>query len=726
MINKEAPAIKYSDFLINQTPPPMEKDKEYVKFYLKHIEYCKSGVTVGGIYLSGWLYWHINFFKLTIDTFDDYGNIVPRIQNLSFRDNEFLLDYSLNKAYDDKRRLPLMIFGTRRFAKSVFLASRVAYKSFIFQNSHSVIVGASSNDINNITKYIDEFLSAKPDCFSDLRKVGNWSKTSSDIEIAYSKLEASKVARNEGRRKNPLTKHLFSDINTAESKLIFSRIAIRNLEHGQTKSKEEILAGITPTEVIFDECGKYSYKNQWLALQPAISTNLGVYRTIVLFVGTGGDVDMSKDAENYFLDADGSNFTRIDPTLYQKIVQDGMFPLEQKNTNTGLFVPRNMSLEGGEKKIIPFNDYVKKTYSKDDLEALEGFNIQVTDWKGTDEYFDNKLSTLKDDLEKVKQTMYYPSQPEDCFLVKGNNPFPAEQAKKTRVSLEENGLLGEYYTLSQGLDGTIYYNPTDLIPIKDFPFKGGSYDAPVVILEKPIFSEPSEIKYGTYIAGFDGYKINSSETTDSVGSFYIFKRSVGITGYRNQIVAHIASRPKDTNSFYRQCLLLLKAYNAELLPEFDTNLHNYLNNNNALGYMANCQSVVEMVVPKSVANTTCGLPSNTRTKAHYLELVKSYCWEEVEVGYDDGGSAITSLGIERIHDPMLLEEIENYRPNGNFDRIAAFGHALVWHDHLNIRGVQADEQKQFVQNKEAREILSNARNIRNTNSGKYRRRVRKR
>ena len=726
MINKEAPAIKYSEFLINQTPPPMEKDKEYVKFYLKHIEYCKSGVTVGGIYISGWLYWHINFFKITVDKLDDYGNPKIVISSLDFRDNEFLLDYSINLAYKDPLKKPLMIFGTRRFGKSAFLASRVAYKSFIFQNSHSVIVGASSNDINNITKYIDEFMSSKPDCFSDLRKVGNWSKTSSDIEIAYSKLEASKVARNEGRRKNPLTKHLFSDINTAESKLIFSRIAIRNLEHGQAKSKEEILAGITPNEVIVDECGKFNFKNQWLALKPAIATSLGTPRTVVLFTGTGGDVDSSKDAENYFLDAEANNFTRIDPYEYKKIVKDDMFPIEQKNTNTGLFVPKDMSLEGGKKNIIPLHEYIKGNYSADDLDALEGFNIHVTNWEFTDKHFTKLLENLKDDLERVKQTMYYPTQPEDCFLVKGNNPFPAEQAKKTRMSLEENGLLGEYYTLSQGLDGTIYYNPTDLIPISKFPFEGGSYDAPAVILEKPIFSEPSEIKYGTYIAGFDGYKINSSETTDSVGSFYIFKRSVGITGYRNQIVAHIASRPKDTNSFYRQCLLLLKAYNAELLPEFDTNLHNYLNNNNALGYMANCQSVVEMVVPKSVANTTCGLPSNTRTKAHYLELVKSYCWEEVEIGYDDNGVAITCLGVERIHDPMLLEEIENYRPNGNFDRIAAFGHALVWHDHLNIRGVQADEQKQFVQNKEAREILSNARNIRNTNSGKYRRRVRKR
>lgn len=704
----------------------MSKEKEYVSFYLKHIEYCKSGVSVGGIEISGWLYWHINFFKIPIDSLDQYGNSVSKISNLDFRDNEFYIDYSVEKAYKDPLKKPLMIFGTRRFAKSVFLASRVAYKSFIFQNSHSVIVGASSSDIGNITKYINDFMSAKPDCFSDLRKVGDWSKTSSDVEIAFSKLEASKAAKGENRVTNPLTKHLFADVNMNENKIIFSRIATRNLEHGQSKAKEEILAGITPTEVIFDEVGKFGFKNQWLALKPAIATNLGTPRTVVLFSGTGGDVDNSKDAEEYFLSADESNFTRIDPTEYKKIVDDNYFKLDQKNTNTGLFVPKDMSLEGGEKIKIPIYKYVKRDYSKQDLEDLEGFYISVTDWDKTKKHFEDSLGRLKDDLERIKQTMYYPSQPEDCFLVKGNNPFPAEQAKKTRMSLAEHGLLGENVTLSQGLDGTIYYNPSNLTPITAFPFKGGSYDAPVVILEKPIFSEPSSIKYGTYVAGFDGYKINSSDTTDSVGSFYIFKRSIGITGYRNQIVAYIATRPKDTNSFYKQCLLLLKAYNAELLPEFDTNLHNYLNANNALGYMANCQSVVEMVVPKSIANTTCGLPSNTRTKAHYLELVKSYCWEEVIMGYDENGVAITCLGVERIHDPMLLEELEGYRPNGNFDRIAAFGHALVWHDHLNIRGIQVDEEQRFIEDTTARDILRGAKNIRNMRSGKFKKRVRKR
>jgi len=142
--------------------------------------------------------------------------------------------------------------------------------------------------------------------------------------------------------------------------------------------------------------------------------------------------------------------------------------------------------------------------------------------------------------------------------------------------------------------------------------------------------------------------------------------------------------------------------------------------------MANCQSVVEMVVPKSIANTTCGIPSNTRTKAHYLELVKSYCWEEVIMGYDENGVAITCLGVERIHDPMLLEELEGYRPNGNFDRIAAFGHALVWHDHLNIRGIQVDEEQRFIEDTTARDILRGAKNIRNMRSGKFKKRVRKR
>lgn len=716
------PNIKYSDFLINQTIPEM-KSKEYIPFWLKHIDYCKSGVNVGGVYISGWLYWHINFFKLTQDTIDEWGNDTIEILSPKFRDNEFYIDYALNEAIVVNNNKPLMIFGARRFGKSALLASRVSYKAFIFQNTHAMIIGASSADIGNITKYIDEFMRAKPNCFSDFTKIGDWNKTSSNIEIAYSKKEAAKKAKEEGRQLNPLTLKLFSNVNTSDNKLVFSNIAIRNLEHGQVATKGELLAGITPTEVIFDEIGKYSFINQWLSLKPALTTIRGTLRTSALMVGTGGDVDFSKNAEKYFLDADTNGFTVIKDEDFKKLIKSKHFVVDSKNKNTGLFVHGAMAnVEGSNitKKSIPLVDYLDRNFSKEDKEALEGFNIEVTDWEKMQEYLIHKDETTKDEEEKVKFKMYYPRQPEDCFLVKGNNPFPAEQAKRTQDSLEENGLLGEYVTLSKGIDGSIFINSTDKLPIKDFPFKGGSYDAPLVILERPIYSDPSKIKHGTYIAGFDGYKINSSETTDSVGSFYIFKRTVGLTGYQNQIVAHIASRPKDEKTFYRQCLLALELYNAELLPEYDTNLHNYLSGKNALHRLADCKNVMESVVPNSKANTNCGLPSNQRTKEHYLKLVQSYCYEEVEVGHDKNGFPITVLGVERIHDPMLLEEIINYRRGGNFDRIAAFGHALVWNDHLSIKGIEGSDSE-YVPDDELRNAVKKIKTIRNQTSGKYRR-----
>ena len=80
MQKREIPNISYKEFLINQVEPARE-DGSYVDFWIKHINYCKSGVYVGGVYVSGWLYWHLNFFKLSIDKRDEFGNSVRVVTN---------------------------------------------------------------------------------------------------------------------------------------------------------------------------------------------------------------------------------------------------------------------------------------------------------------------------------------------------------------------------------------------------------------------------------------------------------------------------------------------------------------------------------------------------------------------------------------------------------------------------------------------------------------------
>ena len=63
-----------------------------------------------------------------------------------------------------------------------------------------------------------------------------------------------------------------------------------------------------------------------------------------------------------------------------------------------------------------------------------------------------------------------------------------------------------------------------------------------------------------------------------------------------------------------------------------------------------------------------------------------------EVVYKDENTEI--LGVTRVFDPMLLEEIINFNSEeGNYDRIVAAELAVALADHLNPQFVVASEKK---------------------------------
>ena len=57
------------------------------------------------------------------------------------------------------------------------------------------------------------------------------------------------------------------------------------------------------------------------------------------------------------------------------------------------------------------------------------------------------------------------------------------------------------------------------------------------------------------------------------------------------------------------------------------------------------------------------------------------CNEEIEVPQEDG-TIKTEYGIQKINDIGLLEEIINYKEDGNFDRISAALGAVGWMHYL--------------------------------------------
>ena len=556
-------------------------------------------------------------------------------------------------------------------------------------------MGGSNPDLNNITSYIDSWYEKRQDCFSDFIKVGDWNKaTSSDVRIAFNKMIVTK-------NKNPINpiSYEFFPIKKNPSDRIFnfSNISLRNLEHGQVTNKEELLAGVTPTSAVFDEVGKFKYSKQRAALLPAIENEEGEKRFVEFLMGTGGNVENAINAESDFLDTDTSGFLHCDPDDYRKVVKPEYFQyIQESDKKVSLFVPAQMSNKGGKKIEVPLSEYLNRSFTEEELQDLEGLTILVTDWENATEKINTHIANeIKKDEETGKKTqMYYPTQPEHCFLYSDKNPFPAEEARKRRDFLKSTGQTGEYVELTLSPTGQIGVVQSDLSPITDYPFKGGAKSAPIVIYERPIFEDPRMIKKGTNIAGFDGVKMAVSDNSDSVNYLNIFKRIAGVSGYQNRIVASYASRPHMDKEYYRQAMLLLMLYNAEVLPESDVNFTKYLRQNKAEHLLAAAKGTNLRINDKSTANSDYGLPATTKNKQHLLKLVKDYCWEQIDTGQvGPDGESIMVLGIHRIDDVMLLEEIIKFGSIKNYDRIMSFGHTLIWDEELTINGIQGSEEK---------------------------------
>lgn len=141
---------------MNQDEIPWEKtDPGYSAFWENEKEKVKNGIEIDGYKFSGWLYWHINHWKLTTDDLTNPDDINADINTITpdLRDNELILNDALVEA--ETKRKGLVIMGLRQMGKTSMEASYGGRSGIIFKNSQNLIMGTNSDDLNNITQNID-------------------------------------------------------------------------------------------------------------------------------------------------------------------------------------------------------------------------------------------------------------------------------------------------------------------------------------------------------------------------------------------------------------------------------------------------------------------------------------------------------------------------------------------------------------------------------------------
>lgn len=508
--------------------------------------------------------------------------------------------------------------------------------------SHSV-VGFSDSDLSNIGEYCEYGLDHVHPFFRINRTKTDWS---SGVTLG---------------------KRMSNGVRD-----IHAIISIANINMGRKTSTQKT-AGLTPATAIFDEVGKGPIKKPYTAAMPSYDTPYG-WRLSPILAGTGGEVELSKDAQEMFSDPETYNLLVMDWDILNRRAMKGKTWKERK---WAMFVPGQMA-NSGVKRTIGLGDYL----GKPDDKKLNKIKIDATDFEASTNKLNEerkKLST-KDRVAYTSHTMFYPFTIDDCFLSSSKNLFPVEYAIKHKNDLLESGqysgMLCDVFLESGNKLGTTKSNKQ----LAGFPFSGGVIDAPVQIFEMP---QSNRFDDFIYVSGSDPYKQAKSDTP-SLGAFYVFKRRVGIRDpYAYRIVASYVSRPSSIDQFCRTCEVLQKGYGAICLMEnADQMYEQYLNRKSGMPasfFLFAGEAIANKYVKAgSRQNSKLGLYPTPGNQNLLFSCVVDYCWQDFVIGYDDStGLDITVKGIELIDDIALLDEIIQYKSGLNVDRIIAFGHALV-------------------------------------------------
>ena len=614
-------SIDYKDWYINQPRIPDKESEEHKAFFNFHKDLCLNGAMINGVYINPFLYWHLNFWNTEVDIIDDRGRISQKYSNPLLRDNEWIITNEIDRAQNEKKGL--VILGIRRLAKSVIESSYVAWGATFDENSQNIISGLNAPDIKLITDKIDKGLNFLPEAWRWQRIEDNW--------------------------KNQVT----LGIKTKSGERIpFSQILIRNLDEG---NNEEAIAGTKPRKLIIDEIGKGSFLRGFQAAVPGFTTPFG-WGCSPILTGTGGDMKRFMDAKSLMFDVDNFNFLTYN---------------NEKDTTRvhGLFISNKYRMEAKEESTL--GEFLQEPKDSD----LYKIPMLVSNEEKANQITISNLERLKkagDRIAYLKEKMYYPLEVDDIFLNEDTNIFDIEAAKRQKTRILQNERTGTPVVLYADED-KIGHDFTDKQPITNFPLKNSDLkDAPIVIYEFPVANPP----YGLYVAGVDPYRQGQSAYSSSLGAVYVYKRMHDLTGekYQDMFVASYVARPEKKETWEEQARLLIKYYNARTLCENDDiSFIEYMKAKGDAHYLEKQPQWLHEVVPNTTVKREYGIHRSSQKVIDYLHnCLKKYLEESLLVEKNDEGVIIKQVtGVNKIFDPVLLEEVIQYNDQGNFDRIVA-------------------------------------------------------
>lgn len=341
--------------------------------------------------------------------------------------------------------------------------------------------------------------------------------------------------------------------------------------------------------------------------------------------------------------------------------------------------------------------FVPYHYRLDKFRDKEG----VLDYKTADKWIEKereklKKSKTKKPLENEKQNN--PIVPSEAFLITGSSVFPTSELQDHLKYLQSKvltddilaGQIGElYWSTNEGGGKKLQWKP-DLhgkLAACDYPVKKGADNTGAIqIWEHPELIN-NEVPFGLYYAGTDPYDQDDAETSESLGSTFIYKSFYSPDKTYETIVAEYTARPNKAKEHHENVRKLLTYYNARDLYENERNsMKFHFEQKNSLNLLSRTPDILKATEGTTV-NRQYGLHMTSAIKSE-LELM-TRDWLLEEAGED-------RLNLHKIYSIPLLKELIYYNDKGNFDRVISFMLTICnRNSNFRIKAEDSSEDKGF-------------------------------
>ena len=649
------------------------KSRDFINYWEGEKKKCRKGV----IYKSGDKVWYIaRDYYMWLNFLPIFNKEIQKFGFADIRDAQYHM--ALYEMLAELNFKHVAILKKRQIASSYYHMAKLINQQW-FEPGVTLKIGASLKDYINEKgswKFLDEYAAF-------LNEHTAWYRPMNPSKVM---MWQQKIEVRKGNRK--------------------TEVGLKGTIQGMSFEKDPTNGVGGPVKYFFHEEAGIAPKmdKTYEYMRPAMRSGL---TTTGLFIAAGsvGDLSQCNPLKDMILNPTSKDIYAVETNLIDHKGTEGM---------SGLFIPEQWSMP----------PHIDKYGNSNVEEAVVALQKQFDDWKRELNPEDYQL--------RISQ---HPRNIKEAFDNRSVSVFPTHLLSAQARRIEEKEYGYEFLDISTDANGKVAVQKSNKQPIKQFPVNKKTEDKTgcLVVWERPNKEKPD---FGSYYASIDPVAEGKTTTSDSLCSIYVMKNSVEVTKVigtetetyieQSKIVAAWCGRFDDIKQTHQRLELIIEWYNAWTVIENNISLFiNYMISRKKQKYLVPKSQIMflkDLGANKNVFQEYGWKNTGTLFKSHLISYGIEFIREELDQETKPDGTVVkTTYGIERIPDPMLIREMQEYADGVNVDRLVSFV-ALV--SFIRIQESNRGYTKQIIRDDAAKK-LQKSENLFKLNSSPFRHMSRK-